>query len=60
MSTITLSRNKISRDRGVVVLPVAEYQDLLARAMPEYHLTGKAAERLDKLVELRFHKKHPR
>lgn len=51
MPTITLSRNKIARDRGVVILPVAEYQGLLERAVPEYHLTGKAAEKLDKLVE---------
>lgn len=55
MSTITLSRNKIVRDKGVVVLPVAEYQDLLERAVPEYHLVGKAARSLDALVDQGLH-----
>lgn len=51
MSTITLSKQKIMRDKGVVILPIAEYQRLQERAVPEYFLTGKAARDLDKLVE---------
>lgn len=51
MATITLSRTKVAQQKGVVVLPVAEYQRLLAATVPTYYLTGKAALRLDKLVE---------
>ena len=51
MSSITLSRNKVMREKGVVVLPIEEYRRLSERAVPEYYLSGKAAERLDKLVE---------
>lgn len=39
------------REKGVVILPLAEYQRLQERAIPEYFLTGKAARDLDKLVE---------
>lgn len=35
----------------VVILPLKEYQKLRERAVPTYYLKGKAAERLDKLVE---------
>ena len=38
------------REKGVVVLPLAEYERLTERAVPEYYLAGKAAEKLDKLV----------
>ena len=48
---ITLSRAAVQKEQGVVVLPVKEYQRLLAASIPEYYLTGKAALRLDKLVE---------
>lgn len=51
MSTITLSKQKIMREKGVVILPIAEYRQLQERAVPEYFLTGKAARNLDKLVE---------
>ena len=33
------------------MLSLKEYQKLAARAVPEYYLTGKAAERLDKRVK---------
>ena len=51
MATITLSQTKVAKQKGVVVLPVAEYRRLLAASMPTRYLTGKAALRLDKLVE---------
>ena len=51
MATITLSKAKVQKQKGIVVLPVAEYQRLLAAAVPEVYLTGKAALKLDKLVE---------
>ena len=55
---ITLSQANVVSQKGVVVLPVKEYQRLLAAAVPTYYLTGKAALRLDKLVEdgLREHR----
>lgn len=39
------------REKGVVVLPLEEYERLTERAVPEYYLNGKAAGDLDKLVE---------
>lgn len=39
------------REKGVVILPIAEYRRLQERAVPEYFLVGKAARDLDKLVE---------
>ena len=51
MSNITLQKSKIKEEKGMVVLPVEEYRKLLMRAVPTYYLTGKAAVRLDKLVE---------
>lgn len=51
MSTIAVRKEKIEKDKGVVILPIKEYQKLLERAVPEYYLTGKAARDLDKLVE---------
>ena len=44
---------KISRDalkRGVVILDLEEYKKLAEREIPTYHLKGKAAKELDKLV----------
>lgn len=51
MATITIYREKIEKQKGVVILPIKEYERLLALAIPTYHLTGKAADRVDKLVE---------
>ncbi len=51
MTTITVSKSRIMREKGIVVLPLAEYQRLTERAIPEYYLTGKEAKKLDKLVE---------
>ena len=51
MSTITISNAKIQKQKGVVVLPIKEYQRLVASRVPEVYLTGRAAKRLDKLVE---------
>ena len=51
MSTISISKSKITKESGVVVLPVKEYQRLLRAAVPTYYLTGKAARDLDKRVE---------
>ena len=51
MSSITISKSKVRKESGVVVLPIKEYKRLLAAAVPTYYPKGKAAERLDKLVE---------
>ena len=51
MASISVSKSKIERDGGVVILSVAEYRRLCERAVPEYYLTGKAAEEADRLVE---------
>src|SRR3990167_3917702 len=58
MTTATLLKKATAKDRGVVVLPVQEYQRLIAAAVPTYYLTGKEATDLDKLVEegLREHR----
>ncbi len=51
MNTITITKEKIKNDGGVVILPLKEYQKLCERAVPTYYLRGKAAGDLDKLVE---------
>ena len=51
MTTTQLLKAALKKKKSVVVLPVAEYQRLLAAATPTYYLKGKAAVRLDKLVE---------
>ena len=58
MTTITISQKTVQKQKGVVILPVAEYERLVKASVPEYYLTGKAALRLDNLVErgLREHR----
>ena len=51
MSNVTISKNKVKEEGGVVVMSLKEYHRLLERSAPTYYLKGKAAERLDKLVE---------
>lgn len=51
MTTATLLKKAATKDKGVVVLPVQEYQQLLAERVPTYYLTGEAATDLDKLVD---------
>lgn len=51
MNTITVSKTKINKEKGVVILPLKEYQKLCERAVPTYYLTGKAAIKADKLVK---------
>jgi len=54
MSNITIQKSKIQEEKGVVVLPVEEYRKLLARAAPTFYLSGKEADKLDRLVESGF------
>ena len=51
MATVTVSKTKIEREKGVVILPIEEYKKLLERSVPTYYLAGKEATNLDKLVE---------
>ena len=51
MTTISISKQKIEKQKGIVILPLKEYQKLCERAVPIYYLVGKEAEELDKLVE---------
>lgn len=51
MATITISKNKVKKEGGVVVLSLKEYRKLSEQAVPTYYLKGKAAKALDKLVE---------
>ena len=58
MASITVRKEEIEKQKGVVILPVKEYRKLLERAAPDYYLIGKEAKKLDKLVEegLRDHR----
>lgn len=51
MNTITIAKEKIKNEGGIVILPLKEYQKLREMATPTYYLTGKAADNLDKLVK---------
>jgi len=46
---ITISRKNVHK--GIVILPLREYQKLCERAVPTYYLRGEEAEELDKLVK---------
>lgn len=50
-NSITISRKEVQKKKGLVILPLREYQKLCERVVPTYYLRGKAAEKLDKLVE---------
>ena len=50
MNTITIKKDKVGKEGGVVILSLKEYQKLSERAVPTYYLKGQAAEKLDKLV----------
>jgi hypothetical protein len=51
MTTTDLLKAAAKKQKGVVVLPVEEYNRLIAAQIPTYYLKGKAADRLDRLVE---------
>lgn len=50
MNQITITKEKVEKQKGVVILPLKEYRELERRAMPAYYLTSKAALKLDQLV----------
>lgn len=51
MAKISIQKEKVEKQGGVVILPLKIYQKLLERAVPTYYLTGKEAEKIDKLVK---------
>lgn len=51
MATINISKSKIEKQKGVVILPLKEYRELLARAVPTFYLKGREAKKLDRLVK---------
>ena len=51
MSTVTIDKKRIDKQKGLVILPIKEYEKLRERAVPTYYLKGKAAKNLDLLVE---------
>lgn len=50
MTIVTVSKSRIIKDGGVVILPVEEYKKLSERAVPTYYLAGEKAIALDRLV----------
>lgn len=51
MTTITIPKEKIKKQGGVVILSLREYQRLHERAVPIYYLRGEAALNADRLVD---------
>lgn len=51
MNTITISKDQVRKEGGIVILPLKEYQALREQAVPTYYLQGKEAKELDTLVE---------
>lgn len=51
MTTINISKSKIKKLGGLVIIPIKEYERLQTSAVPAYYLSGKKAKDLDKLVE---------
>ncbi len=50
MNTVIISKSKIKKEGGVVVLPIEEYKRLTEGSVPTYYLTGKASSKADRLV----------
>ncbi|PIU74952.1 MAG: hypothetical protein COS76_03385 [Candidatus Portnoybacteria bacterium CG06_land_8_20_14_3_00_39_12] len=49
-NTLNLSTVTILKQKGMVILSLAEYEKLRESAIPTYYLKGKEAEELDDLV----------
>lgn len=51
MSAINISKNKVKKEGGLVILPIKEYERLQASAAPTFYLRGKKASKVDILVK---------
>ncbi len=49
-NSVRISKKRVRKEGGVVILPLAEYQRLLEKAVPTYYLSGKNASEIDDLV----------
>lgn len=50
MNTVKISKKKIKKEGGVVILSLDEYQKLLEMTVPTYYVGGKKAAEIDNLV----------
>ncbi len=50
MATVTIPKIKIEKAKGVVILPLREYERLIKNTAPTYYLRGASARKLDALV----------
>lgn len=50
-NSILISPKTVRQNKGMVILSLREYKQLLEKAVPAYYLKGKEAKELDKLVE---------
>lgn len=50
MAHITVSKSDVEKQKGVVILPLKQYRELIRGAAPTYYLRGKEASKLDRLV----------
>jgi len=50
-NNITLPATTILKQKGMVILPLREYEKLRNNAVPTYYLKGREAKRLDSLVQ---------
>lgn len=48
---IMVSKETVYKKGGIVILDLKKYQKLCEQAVPVYHLIGKEAKELDKLVK---------
>lgn len=51
MNTISISKIKVKKEGGVVILSIKEYERLQASAVPTFYLRGAKASQLDNLVK---------
>lgn len=52
MDYITISKGKVEKQKGVVVLSLRQYQELTRSVPPTYYLSGGDGTKLDRLVEM--------
>jgi len=50
-NSINISKSKIQKVGGVVILSIKEYKRLQEQAIPTHYLTGKSALKLDREVK---------
>lgn len=51
MVAITISKTKIQKEGGVIILSLKEYQKLREQAASTYYLKGRRAKALDRLID---------